>query len=86
MLSPRYWLTIEKEVRDELVDIFSIPRSRGSETENTSGVWKVVSDGHTSQDLTAINIETLQKYLTTESTDFFKMLDAAVSKIKKGKK
>ena len=81
MLSVQYWLTIKKEVRDKLVDIFNIPRSGGSLVENTSGSWKVLSDGHLSKDLSAINIKSLQKELNTDSEDFYKMLKAITIKL-----
>lgn len=81
LLSTQYWLTIKQEVRNKLVDTFSIPRSSGSSVENTSGTFKVTSDGYTSNDLSAINVESLQKELGTDETDFYKMLKKLINKL-----
>ncbi len=81
MLSTAYWLSFSPEVRSKLIRLFVIPRSSGSQVENVGGLARVVSDGHTVDDLTAVNIDVLQKMLATTSTDYFALLHQVVESI-----
>lgn len=53
------WLSLTIETRQRLKELFSIPRSSGSQVND--GV--VVSDGHTHEDLKRVSIEAMVKYL-----------------------
>ncbi len=83
MLSSAYWLTFSPELRKKLVRLFNISRSSGSVVETSGGRGRLVSDGHTPEDLTAINIDILQKMLATKSTDYYVMLNQVVEGVDK---
>lgn len=70
------WLSLGNEERLYLREVFKIPRSSG--TIMLDG--KLQSDGHTLNDLRAINVESMQKYLGTSETNFDKLLDLVVEK------
>jgi hypothetical protein len=77
-LSVQDWLSLSMEVRDKFIQIFNIPRSSGTIVEGNI----VKSDGHSQQDLTAINIANLQTYLLEpEINDFETLFQLALDKI-----
>lgn len=76
-LSPNQWLEFSRPVRERLAEIFSIPKSKGALVENN----KVLSDGYTFEDLTAITVPKMQEYLSSEELDFMQLLTNTVSKI-----
>ena len=77
-LSVQDWLSLKMEVRDKFIQYFNIPRSSGTIVEGNI----VKSDGHSQQDLTAINIESLKTYLEeSEVADFEVLFKMALDKI-----
>ena len=71
------WLELSWEIRHELIHIFNIPRSSGTETMN----GKVISDGHTHADLKHITVEKMQAYLETVDKDFFGLFNDVLVKL-----
>ncbi len=65
------------EVRNELKQIFGIPRSRGSQVDNN----KVVSDGHTHEDLANITVEKMQAYTGSADAEFFHLFELVLIKL-----
>ncbi len=72
------WISLPNEVRYKIRSIFSIPRS--SNTVVNDGV--VETDGTTHQDLQNLTVEKMRDYLKEESTDFHKLFDMVVVKVK----
>lgn len=77
ILSVANWLTVPSEIRERLRNIFGIGRS--SHTIVNEG--KIESDGTTYQDLQALTIEKMQRYLSSDSTDFIKLFNEIVDLI-----
>ncbi len=73
------WVNLDSRIRVKLVEIFDIPRSGHTEVEDN----KIITDGFTNTDLTAITIEKMQGYLldTTEE-DYFKLFNSVLDVIK----
>jgi hypothetical protein len=69
-----YWVALPQEVRAKLKEYFNIQRSGGSHVEN----GRIVSDGHTDQDLKAITLEKMQTLLGSEEKDFMKLLETTI--------
>lgn len=78
-LSIPQWLGLPADVRVKLKSIFNIPRSSGSQIVDK----EVVSDGHTHKDLAELTVEKMQAYLSSEETDFWKLMDVVLDKIQK---
>lgn len=64
-LSVNEWLSLDRDMRKQLRELFSIPQSTYSHV--SGGI--VLSDGSTYEDLAAITIEKLEEY-TGEKGDF----------------
>jgi len=60
------WLCLPSEVKQKLVSLFHIKRS--GYTHVSGGV--VVTDGYTNEDLSALNIQSLQGHLMSTNEDF----------------
>lgn len=73
------WLGLPIHVRDRLKILFNIPKSAGSMVENN----KVISDGHTNEDLLRVSLEAMQTYLGSTETEFYALLNQVVEKIEK---
>lgn len=80
-LSVELWLEQSPEVRAKLKEIFQIPRSKGSEIVNDPQGIRVVSDGHSYDDLKAIGVESMQQYLNSSEEDYFKLFNALIDKL-----
>lgn len=72
------WISLPREVRLKLIEIFDIPRSSDTEVENNT----VITDGYTHRDLATITVEKMQAYLldTTEE-DYFKLFHRVLGEI-----
>lgn len=77
-LSVSQWLTLSSEVRAKLKEIFNIPRSSVGNVNYTGKGPQITSDGHTYEDLKAISIENMQKYLGRLDTDYFDLFNAVL--------
>lgn len=66
------WLTLPHPIRLELVKLFNLSRSAGTQVIDN----RVISDGYTFEDLQAINVETMQAVLNSQETDFYVLLNA----------
>lgn len=79
-LSPHDWLLLDPETKARLKEIFKIPRSKGMVVRNSR---EIVSDGHTSQDLSVLNIKTLQEFTGLDTDNFIDLFTATLGEIKK---
>ncbi len=75
------WVLLPLEIRQKLIKQFDIPKSGGSEMQTLSTGSRIVSDGHTHQDLKAISLEKLQEFLSSTDTDFYALLNQAIVKL-----
>lgn len=76
-MTPSQWLSLDYPIRAKLVEIFNVQRSSGTQVIDS----RVVSDGHTYDDLQAINVESMQAYLQTTVEDFYSLLNKVVDQI-----
>jgi hypothetical protein len=76
------WLSFSYQIKQRLIEIFNIPKSSGSLVENN----KVISDGHTHNDLLSISVEKMQEYLNSTETDFYALFNAILEKLEKEQK
>jgi ribosomal protein S13 len=76
-LTTTQWLELPHEIRMRLKAVFGIMQSRPTEVVNNT----VVSDGHSHGDLAKINVESMQKFLKSDETEFFKLLDETMNRI-----
>lgn len=82
LLSMQLWLSYPTDVRLKLVKLFSLKRSGATETNiGRDGIARVISDGYRPDDLQKINVESMQKVLETNDTDFYKMFGFIVENI-----
>ncbi len=84
-LSVPDWLRLSNETRLKLVEIFSIPRSTGSQMDMIGGQGVIKSDGHTHQDLSVITVEKMQLFLNTDESDFLTLFQALIKKLEEEK-
>ena len=76
-LTPGQWLMIPQDIRNKLVQLFSIPRSGYMDVRNL----EVVSDGYTFDDLKAITTDKLKEYTGLKVGSMYELLTAAIIKI-----
>jgi hypothetical protein len=76
-LVPYEWLQLPVPIRNLFKATFQIPRSGGS---NVIGD-KIVSDGHTIDDLSRVSLKSLQEYLGTTETHWDKLLQLTINKM-----
>ncbi len=76
-LSLHTWVSLPNEVRRRIRVAFNIPRS--SNTVVNDGV--VETDGTTNEDMKAMTTEKMQKFVSSDSTDFHKLFDLVLAKI-----
>lgn len=82
MLNQQIWLSLNPETRKKLAVYLEIPKSSGCEIVNANGVSKVVSDGHTYEDLSSVTLEKLQNYLAMpKEDDFYKLFGILVKRL-----
>ena len=78
IISIHTWLSLSDEVRYRIRSIFKIPRS--SNTVVNDG--KIETDGTTNEDFKHLTVEKMQTYLNETSTDFYKLFDKVIEKVK----
>jgi len=76
-LTPYEWLQFPMQIRDLFIKWFSIPRTGGSQVIGD----KVISDGHTIEDLSKVSLASLQAYLHTDETHWDKLLQDTINKM-----
>ena len=72
------WVSLSQEVRNKIRGIFNIPRS-GNVMVNDG---RIETDGTTFDDFKVLTVEKMQEYLGDTSTDFHKLFDSVVAKVK----
>lgn len=80
-LSVHDWLALPSEVRAGLISIFDIKRTGTGHIDYTGQGPIVTSDGHTYEDLKAINIKSMQAYTGSKLTDFTKLFTKVLEKL-----
>lgn len=73
---PQQWIHLTKDVRNQLVQVFGIPRTGVTEVKDD----QVVSDGHTMDDLGVITLEAMCEYIGSEET-FARAWEITLSKV-----
>lgn len=82
ILSQAVWLKLPQDIRSKLVTLFGIKRSSSTETYmGRDSVVRVVSDGHTAEDLMIVTTEKMQELLGTDSSDFYGLFDDIVGNL-----
>jgi len=71
------WLQLPKEVQFLFKKWFSIPRTGGAIVVND----KVISDGHTNEDLSAVSLGSLQAFLHTDDDHWDNLLKETINKM-----
>lgn len=74
---PHQWLSIPREIREKMAEIFKVEKSSYSEVHANM----VISDGRTAKDLAVINIEALQKFTESKEKNFLTLLEKTINKI-----
>jgi hypothetical protein len=69
LLTPHTWLQASTLTRKHLADQFGLKRSTSPRCVTERGFTRIESDGHTVDDLRAMNVESMQEYLGFTSID-----------------
>lgn len=80
-LSYNIWLTLPADIRHKLVTLFDIPRSGRTVVEYRASGAVVTSDGFTAPDLQSISLTRMQGLLHSDSDNFYKLFEEAVTNI-----
>lgn len=87
LLAYNTWLSLPRETRNKLVQLFNIPRTgesvvrSGAVSPEGNIMGEVTSDGHSAKDLYAITVEKMQEYTGSKHADFYKLWDETVSQL-----
>ena len=81
ILSYTIWMSLPADTRHKLSMLFNIPKSGSTTVEYRSTGNVVTSDGYTPDDLRAITVAKLQKFLRTDETDFYALVETAIENI-----
>jgi len=90
LLAYNTWLSLPRETRHKLEQLFSIPRTgevivrSGSVSSAGNIQGEVTSDGHSAKDLYAITVEKMQEYTGSKHTDFYALFSEVLEKIDGG--
>lgn len=79
-LTPFEWLQLPQEARTLFKETFKIPRTGGSIVVDN----RVISDGHTIEDLGAVSLKSLQEYLGTTEDHWDRLLQLTINKMENG--
>lgn len=71
------WLQLPDNIKSLFKTTFEIPRTGGSMVIGN----KVVSDGHTNEDLSRVSLDSLQKYLDTTDDHWDRLLQLTINKM-----
>lgn len=87
LLAYNTWLSLPRETRAKLTQLFNIPRT-GENIVRTASVspqgniqGEVTSDGHSAKDLYAITIEKMQKLTGNDSDNFHRLFAETVDNL-----
>jgi hypothetical protein len=80
MLSTIVWLKLSPETRKKIATQLGVPRSSGFDVQG----GRVVSDGHTPQDLAHITTEKLQEATGLDISDFYALFENFVLQLEQG--
>ncbi len=69
LITPQIWLQINHLTRLALKKQFNIKRTASPSCVTQHGVTRIESDGHSVEDLKALNAESMQEYLGFEKID-----------------
>src|ERR1035437_2627927 len=69
LLTPHVWLQVSPEIRNTLIKEFGMKRSTTPRCVTERGITRVESDGFTVEDLKALNVESMQKWLGFSTID-----------------
>lgn len=69
MITPHIWLQLSPSTRNSLSKAFDMKRSSSPVCITERGVTRVESDGFTVSDLSALNVESMQKFLGFQEID-----------------
>lgn len=69
LITPQIWLQINHLTRLALKKQFNIPRTASPSCVTERGVTRIESDGHSVEDLKALNAKSMQEYLGFENID-----------------
>lgn len=76
-LTPYEWLQMPKEIQNLFKKWFLIPRSGGAIVVQD----KVISDGHTIEDLSVVSLKSLQAFLHTDDDHWDNLLKLTINKM-----
>lgn len=79
---PQEWMHFSQEVKDHMRELFGIKKSGHVEVLDN----KVVTDGHTLEDLQSVSVTKMQLYTSSKSDNFRELLTLTIEKIQNGKK
>lgn len=71
------WLSLPPELKNRLKELFDIPKSAGAQIMDQ----KLLSDGHTHDDLAHITVEKMQAFLETKEEDFWELMSQVLVKL-----
>lgn len=78
LLSPQVWLSLPKETRAKIADLFGMKKSGGVEVFNGPNGPEVRSDGYSYSDLAAITVERMQQITGSTSDNFYALFKKIV--------
>lgn len=76
-LVPFEWLQMPKLIQELFIKWFKISRTGGAIVVDN----KIISDGHTNEDLAVVSLESLQAFLHTDETHWDKLLQLTINKM-----
>ena len=76
-LSVQQWLTIPQGIRYAIARELKLKKSTGRVVDDNV----VKSDGHTWEDLQALNVESIQAYLGSSTSNLYELMDELVAKL-----
>jgi len=85
MITPHIWLQLSPTTRNNISKAFDMKRSSSPVCITERGVTRIESDGFTVGDLSALNVESMQKFLgfqeVDESADIHALLAMCARKV-----
>lgn len=87
LLTPHVWLQVKPETRVKLAKAFGMKRSTSPRCIVERGISRIESDGHTIEDLRALNVYSMHKFLGLPmidlSADIHKLFSECVDMIER---
>ncbi len=88
LLAYNTWLSLPRETRQKLEQLFQIPRTgevivRSNSLSMQGNIQgEVTSDGHSAKDLYAITVEKMQEFVGSKSQDFYALFGEVLKQLK----